>query len=374
MKINPTKLNFESVDNLYLDPLNPRVGRHNIGEDVSQDVILDLVSDWSLDELARSYLGNGGFWTHEALLVVREHLYGELRLVVVEGNRRLAALKFLQNACNGTPYNRRWKEIAEENTVPDELFSDVPYILVSSRDDVQAYLGFRHVTGIKPWDADEKAYFIAKLIDDQNMTYEEVMRQIGSTTPAVRRHYLAYRTLLQIEQFANSLDTDRIEQSFTILYMSLDTVGARSFLQIDIMADPRVVKNPVPQTHLDNLAEFAKWLYGTNDGINPLITNTGQVAKFGKVLASEDAIGYLRRTRKPQLETAYEYAGGDEEEIIELIQQAADCIEDALGKVHHHKESIDLQENVRRVGADTFELLARFPDVLTELIEEYSLC
>jgi len=51
MAIN-TDIEFASIDELYLDPLNPRVGRHNMGLDVSQEEILDLVADWTLDELA----------------------------------------------------------------------------------------------------------------------------------------------------------------------------------------------------------------------------------------------------------------------------------------------------------------------------------
>ncbi|PJF20517.1 MAG: hypothetical protein CUN56_15770, partial [Phototrophicales bacterium] len=152
---------------------------------------MDMVSDWTLDELAQSYLENGGFWLHEALLVVNEELYGATRLVVVEGNRRLAALKYLNDAYQGNPASRKWQEISESAEPPPNLFTEVPYILVNSREKIQAFLGFRHVTGIKQWDADEKAYFIAKLIDEQEMTYTQVMRQIGSKTPAVRRHYIA---------------------------------------------------------------------------------------------------------------------------------------------------------------------------------------
>ena len=54
--------------------------------------------NWVLDELAGSYLENG-FWQHEALLVVKEELCGKERLVVVEGNRRLAALIVSLSSC-----------------------------------------------------------------------------------------------------------------------------------------------------------------------------------------------------------------------------------------------------------------------------------
>lgn len=366
-----TDILFASVDELYLDPLNPRVGRHNMGLDVSQDTIMNLVSDWALDELAQSYLENGGFWLNEALLVVKEELYGQECLIVVEGNRRLAALKFLRDAYNGNPASRKWKNISESASPPTDLFTRVPYILVDDRRDIQAFLGFRHVTGIKQWDADEKAFFIAKLIDEEGLTYVEVMRQIGSTTPAVRRHYIAYRVLLQIEDTVDDYDRERADESFTILYMSLDTVGAKDFLQIDVDAEPEAAKFPVPESRLSNLAYFARWLYGNEAKTQaPVLNDTRQVSMFGRILESEEAIEYLKRSTNPSLELAFQLSGGDEDEIVRYIQQAADNVELALSRVQHFRSSIALQRQVKRLGLDFFALINTFPKIRDELAQE----
>ncbi|MBC8492289.1 MAG: hypothetical protein H8D43_00785 [Chloroflexi bacterium] len=257
-----TDIQYATIDELHLDPKNPRLGRHNIARDLTQEEVLELMRTWTLDELALSYLENGGFWTHEAMLVVEEELYGEPRLVVVEGNRRLAALKYLYDAYEGRPASRKWETISQSAEHPPDLFSRVPYILVDSREDVQAFLGFRHVTGIKQWDADEKAGFIAKLIDEQGLTYKQVMRKIGSKTPTVRQHYIAYRLLLQIEDSVEGFDPELADGRFTILYMSVQTEGARQYLQIDMMADPQTAKRPVPEDHLENLPNLARWLFG----------------------------------------------------------------------------------------------------------------
>ena len=111
-----TELKFAELDELCLDPLNPRLGRNNTGREVKQDKVLDLMRDWTLDELAVSFLDSGGFWTQEALLVTKEKLYGRERLVVIEGNRRLAALMYLRDAYNGKPASQKWEEIAEERS------------------------------------------------------------------------------------------------------------------------------------------------------------------------------------------------------------------------------------------------------------------
>ena len=198
------------------------------------------------------------------------------------------------------------------------------------------------------------------------------MRQIGSTTPAVRRHYIAYRVLLQIEANVDDYNRERSNESFAILYMSLDTVGAKQFLRIDVEADPQTAQNPVPSSCLNNLADFARWLYGNIDNTQePIITDTRQVSMFGKVLESKEATEYLQRSSNPSLDLAFQLAGGDEEEIVRYIQQAADNIELALSRVQHFRSSYGLQRQVKRLGVDFFALINTFPKIREELFEEH---
>ncbi len=58
------EISYTSVDELMLDPLNPRLGRGNTGATVTQSTILSLMRDWTLDELAVSFL-ESGFWPQE---------------------------------------------------------------------------------------------------------------------------------------------------------------------------------------------------------------------------------------------------------------------------------------------------------------------
>ncbi len=60
--------------------------------------------NWSLDELAVSFI-DSGYWPHEAMIVVRE----KGQNVVVEGNRRLAALKVFKLAKDGNPKTKKWQ-------------------------------------------------------------------------------------------------------------------------------------------------------------------------------------------------------------------------------------------------------------------------
>ncbi len=364
-----TELKSGSLDELFLDPLNPRLGRNNTGRDVTQEKVLELMSDWTLDELAVSFLESGGFWTQEALLATKEKLYGKERLVVIEGNRRLAALRYLQDAIKGKPASSKWEEIAKGAKPPKDLFTKIPYILISTRNEIESFLGFRHVTGIKEWKPAEKAQFIARLIDDRDLTYEEVRRKIGSKMPTVRQNYISYRLLLQIENNTQEIPKENFEERFSVMYLSLRTQGVQQYLQIDIQAEPDKAKAPVPKKHLKALTNFAIWLFGGDENKPPLFTDSRLVDDFGRVLESKEAREYLERTDRPKFEVAYQLAGGDEPEIARLIETAADNIELALTRVHLFKKSKKIREAVGRLGADTNQLLNIFPD-LAEAIEK----
>lgn len=361
-----TQIQYANLDELCLDPMNPRLGRNNTGPNVSQEKVLELMKDWTLDELAVSFLESGSFWTHEALLVTPEKLYGKTRLVVIEGNRRLAALILLRDAVNGNPASRKWTDIAQSGTPSPDLFTRIPYIEIGSREEVEAFLGFRHVTGIKEWKPAEKAEYIAHLIDDRGMDYVEVMRKIGSKTPTVRQSYISYRLLLQIENSVENIPLENVEDRFSVMYLSLRTQGVQKYLQIDVLADPKKAKTPVPKNHLDALANFALWLFG-DEKRPPLFTDSRKVDAFGSILESTKAVQYLERSPNPNFEIAYRMAGGDEPEIVRLIETAADNIELALTRAHLYAKSKKLQLAVERLGADAYQLLRIFPDIRESL-------
>jgi hypothetical protein len=335
---------------------------------LEQPEILDLMKDWTLDELAVSFI-ESGYWPQEALIVVAERRDGKMADVVVEGNRRLAALKLLHRAWNGEPISTRWADLAKAAS-PErrEELENVFVIRKANRKEVKAYLGFRHVTGIAEWNPAEKAEFIASLIED-GLSYDEVRKQIGSKTPTVRQNYIAYRVLLQMENDTADVDVKRVEDRFSVLYLSLRTNGVQNYLHIDIQAEPDAAKRPVPKKHLANLSKFAQWLFG-KDGQDPIVSDSRQVDEFGRVLESETAVAYMERTERPSFEVARRMAGVAESEIAEHLERAADEIEEALKAVHQHKKSKRVQAAVKRLGIDAAQLLKVFPEIEKDVLGE----
>ncbi len=86
MEMKPEQI---ATERLFFDIENPRLVEFTQEEKASEEKILNILwSQMAVDEIVQSILSNG-FFQNEALLAVEENS----KLVVVEGNRRLAAVK-----------------------------------------------------------------------------------------------------------------------------------------------------------------------------------------------------------------------------------------------------------------------------------------
>ena len=356
------------LDVLFLDPKNPRLGRHNNEKGLSQNEVLDLMKDWALEELAVSFL-ESGYWPQEALIAVRETIQKKPVFVVVDGTRRLAALKMIRRTREGEETSAKWRDLIRN--YPEEAFTRldrIPYILKPTRESVTAFLGFRHVTGIKEWNPAEKAQFIAHLIEHEGLSYEQVRRRIGSKTPAVRQNYISYRLLRQMEDQSEEVDIGKAEHRFSVLYLSLRTKGVQQYLAVEIEADPETARTPVPKERLKELVNFSRWLFGTEKQA-PVIEDSCQVDDFGRILESEAAVAYMERSESPSFAVARRMAGVAESDVAEHVERAADEAEEALKAAHQHKSSKRLQYAVKRLGSDALQLLDVLPAIRKELLE-----
>jgi len=359
-------IEFAPLDELYLDPTNPRLGRANSGPAVPQQKVLELMRSWTLEELAVSFL-ESGFWPQEAVIVVNEPLYGTPdKLVVVEGNRRVAALNYLRDSIDGNPVSRRWRQIADGAEPREDLFTRIPYILADSREDVTAFIGFRHVTGIKEWDPAEKAEYIARMVDERGLPYEAIRKQIGSHLETVRRNYIAYRILRQLDSLDTEISQEGLERRFSVLFLSLRELGVQSFLGINIRAEPEEAKHPVPSENEENLSHLAIWMFGTDDR-RPLFSDSRYVGDFGRILSVPDAVYYLRDSPEPSFDLALRKAGVEQEEIASQLREASNQMELALSRVHLHLESEEVQKAIRRLALNAKELILKFPSITQEI-------
>ncbi len=296
----PPTIHQGDVDELLLDPRNPRLRRAHDQGLLDQEALFEEMLNWELEELIVSIL-TSGFWQHEPLLVVREHNVGLDGLVVVEGNRRAASLKCIRKVlCGHKLPSRRYERIVSEALAgrndlspASPVFTEVPYVEYEGREEIDAYLGFRHVSGVKEWRPQEKAAFITHLIDGREYDYAATARLIGMKAETVRRNYIAFHLLNTFEQVVDSRKAqealERARDDFSVFFLSLREEGIRSYLGVSLDLAPREVRDGIRGVDPANAERFLRWLFGSDDE-EALVPESRDIKKFAQVLSTPSAL------------------------------------------------------------------------------------
>lgn len=142
---------------LHFDPQNPRLPE-TLDRADDTAVLEYLLLEANLIELMLS-IGEQGYFDGEPLLVVPRGAQGG-GYIVVEGNRRLGALKLLQHNVVPPVMPKQVREVQDSAKIhPDKVAA----LVFGQREEILGYLGYRHITGIKEWDHLAKARYLRQL-------------------------------------------------------------------------------------------------------------------------------------------------------------------------------------------------------------------
>lgn len=338
------------VDRLELDPENPRLS--GIGEQKTQEAILQVLWDeMAVSEVALSIAANG-YFEEEPLFVIPKHPIAsnprQQRFIVVEGNRRLAAVKLLRDpalrrSIKATDLeNISAKDRAKLDTLPVSIYPD--------KKSLWEYFGFRHVNGPKEWDSFSKASYIAQVIRSYGVPLDEIARRIGDQHSTVVRIYRGYILLEQAEKMTSFKKEDRIANRFHFshLYTAADQKEYQAFLGIDPERSLR--DNPVGKQHLPQLRELMVWLFGSKaDGKSPVVEKQNpHLKQLRLVLGNRQSLYALRSGIS--LERAYEISLGDDRRFQEALVRAKDAMQEAKATVttgyKGEKDMLEVMEGI----------------------------
>jgi hypothetical protein len=252
--------NIEKVNprNLFFDYKNPRISEFKVDKSTPENEIIRILwSSMGVEEIVLSIKASG-FFEHEPLIGTIED--GEK--IIIEGNRRLAAIKVILNPqiLNGINYNANIFSI--DPIIIDELRT-IPVIFVKNRKDAWKYIGFKHINGPAKWGSYAKAQYISEIKNQYDVPLTQIAEQLGDTHKTVQK---LYQGLQVIEQGENQKIFDRADIQdnrlyFSHLYTALTYEGIKTFLGIQDSVEDKV--NPVPKEKLENLELFLHWLYGS---------------------------------------------------------------------------------------------------------------
>ena len=282
------------VGNLLLDGDNPRLpGKLRGG---SQSELLDFLREQGvLEELAQSCLDNG-FFQHEPLIVLPKDKRG--KHTVVEGNRRLAALKILHEAPEAGDIH-----FVGMDPTPAQLedLEEIPCFPVSDRDEIHAYIGFRHIGGLKTWSPEAKARYVlaeVRKLAERGVAdpFRELGRRVGSNTQGVRNSYLAIRTLLHAREGFDLDVADIQDHRFVVWLRCMNSADIRAYIGLRRAGTYQEIEEALKGIQGDRLKEVLGDLDGKGPRAWAVLGDSRDVTAYGRVLANERARATLRKT------------------------------------------------------------------------------
>lgn len=319
--------NRVSVNRLKFDPSNPRLlGVDWNGENPTESDIRDLYWDeLDAEELAAS-MAEHGFWQEEPLYV---DLDNNGKLLVKEGNRRLAAVKGL---IDSTPHPNAATILAASPNL--ERLKRLPILPANSdtNEDFQRFIAFRHLNSNMRWGTYARARYIAVAVNENHESLAALATRVGDTTGTVRMLYRAYQAVDQAERM---MCFDRAQRAnhpgklaFSQLVFGLQRPGVVNFLGMAKAKDN--ARDPVPKSHLENLRLLMLWVFGNrHENIEPVIVGDEEDwADLEQVLLDENAVAQLK-------------SGAQLHEIMEELQPASVRITTLLASAENHLQGVE---------------------------------
>lgn len=339
---------------LDFDPKNPRFYDIADGTLSADGPALErMLREENLEELVGS-IGQQGFFAGEPLLVTKNTSV-DGRFIVVEGNRRLAALRVLAGLI---PDAQLPNSLRDLKATADHHPSSVDCFEFPARRDVLKYLGFRHISGPRRWEPLAKARYLADLIKNfyANEGLEDqlrfVARDIGS-----RRDYVAQLlTALNLYDRARKADFYGLQRvgeqdiSFSLLSTALSYTDIVQFLEL-----PRRDAVLVDGVNDEHAKELLGWMFAQDQRGETVLGESRRLKDLAAVVASPKALVELRRNSN--LDQSYVFTSGPGEAFAQRLDTAEKAIVDCLALLsaslepddHHAKQVVRIIDNAENL-------------------------
>jgi hypothetical protein len=281
------KIKNISIADLKLDSYNPRLPKSKQGKDEKSVMEFMLLEAATLELMLA--IGENDFFAGEMLLVVPDR--EQNKYVVIEGNRRLTAVKLLNNPELATVRKVATAEIAENAKFKPEV---LPCLVFNNRNEILKYLGFIHITGKKSWRLLEKARYLYELRQNEDfaeLPFKEVSREmakmIGSSAAYVKRLLISFELYKMVEDEAFYQIDGLNDTRFYLNYFtdSLNKENIRNFLNIDINSD-----TPIQKIHTENLKKIVHWWFKETEGQSRVLGDSDGLKLLNAVTGNPTAL------------------------------------------------------------------------------------
>jgi len=347
---NFTDIQSINLSLLDLDTKNPRlpvsVGR------TPKEMINHIALTTSIEDLM-SAIAENGFFPGEPLVAVEE----DGRYVVVEGNRRLTAVKLLHDPRLCDRPSTRMLELAQSAAHKLDTLEYLPVITRKTREEILPYLGFRHITGVKQWEPLAKARYIEQLFDildtsgTPDQRYLNVARAIGSRKDHIKRSLdaLAVYRLMEEKDFYNIDGLNEESIKFSILSTALadDRIGKYVGISKSNNYDDTIPCHPILDSSVlqkQNIEELTRWLFERDENGRTKVGESRNIRELSAIVDSPKALQSFKNGASLQI--AYQLTTDISKDFLELLYKSETALIEAAGMV----ATIDYDKNAHDVA------------------------
>lgn len=362
-KTVPYKTRKVTIDQLLLDPTNyrlldlpgfskPRGDRYH--ESSVQDHVRDLLEADGSEELQalKDSIRVNGYIPIETL-VLRPYARHNGKYVVLEGNRRVAAMKWLKRDVDAgvdvpKPVLQSFRKLAAVVIDPSKPDQELLHNIL---------IGVRHVSGVRQWRGYQRAKLLSEMIDEQHLSLTEAAKHIGMPPREANRRIRAIHALQQMEQ-DEEFGSSATPEMYRLFHEAVGSPKIREWLNWD------------ERTHTfrnERLREeFYRMLVSGSDQddvdstkISPKIRTYLDVRSLNEIIGNKDAEEILFDSDKSFADS------------LAIAKGSASA--DWLPKVQHAKRAISRLEveQVKKLNAEEIAALKELKNTIEERLADW---
>jgi hypothetical protein len=314
-------IQYLPLDKLDFDPQNPRFSRYFANDPQPENHIVErMIKNENVQELIGS-IAEQGYFLGEPLLVAKN---GK-RYIVVEGNRRFAALKLLRgDIASVLPSIKQLRETAKHRPL-----ETIPCIVFPERKDILRYLGYRHITGAKRWDSLSKARYLEELrqtffadlpLDAQ---LKSIAQEIGSRSDYVAQ-MLTGLTVFERARETKFYGLQRVSEDdvdFGVLTTALARTAIAEYIGLE---SPRDIE--AKELNAVHAKELFSWMFAQDEQGNTILGESRNLSKLAAIVANPSAVIELKQSA--DLDKAYLFSDGQTAAFSKVLSDAEKKLRD----------------------------------------------
>jgi len=364
---------------ITLDRYNPRLVPYlPKSQEVSQENLVKILYEHFDSESVGLSLVQNGYFDEEPIVVIPDKTpndfnpldydnvddlsdkYKELierkevTFTVVEGNRRLSAIKLIsdEKLRNRLGLSEIFPETDDEYVLYD--ITHIPSIIYPKREDVYAYLGIRHIAGNLKWEAFAQASYTADMIDfyirennkSVDQAIKEVQKVIAHRSPKLIKQYVTYKLYEQANSDLDGFDTKPIVNKFSLLTVAYNSGAIRDYVGLPKYKDVNFSEDLVKDDKLEEFRNLLTWIYGDKKrNKDRILTDSRRItSELSYVVKNVEAVNYL--IENEDLEGAYERTSGEKEFLLKKIGSATRAIKSSLQFAYKYSDDEELIKEV----------------------------